>query len=159
MSKRISLIVALLCVIIGVFIVSTFGMVPINLQELNRVASLSITDSKVTYDEDDDVYTMKMRFNKNNNTINIYDMLTFVAVNPAESCSDTSCKYIVDQSSDKVIVSSLGYLTIENEGLKLNQFIVTITTLDGSNISIKLLVIKPLDDQVDMGDDSGWVFG
>ncbi len=141
MNKKTSLIIAIFMALFGIILVSTFGLVPEDLRENVKMQELYFTEKVIT-----------KNFKANDNTINLYDKIVYAPNNT----TNIKLQFSTDKPSDKVSISSSGLLTIYD--LSITSIVVTVKSTDSSNLSAKITIKKPSNNESNFNDDN-WQWG
>ena len=136
MNKKTSLVAAIFMALLGIILVSTFGLVPENLRENVKMEQLYFTEKVIT-----------KNFKNNDNTINLYEKVVYAP----NDTTNVRLQFSTDKPADKVSVSSTGIVTIYDTGI--TSFTVTVKSTDGTNLSSKITIKKPSNNETDLGDD------
>lgn len=136
MNKKTSLVVAIFMALLGIILVSTFGLVPENLRDNVKMEQLYFTEKVIT-----------KNFKNNDNTINLYEKVVYAP----NDTTNVRLQFSTDKPADKVSVSSTGIVTIYDTGI--TSFTVTVKSTDGTNLSSKITIKKPSNNETDLGDD------
>lgn len=141
MNKKTSLIVAVFMALLGIILVSTFGLVPENLRENIKMEQLYFTESVIT-----------KNFKANDNTINLYEKVVYAP----NDTTNVMLQFSTDKPADKVSVSSSGIVTVYDLGI--TSFTVTVKSTDNSNLTAKITIKKPSNNESNY-DDENWEWG
>ncbi len=137
MSKKISLILALLVALLGVVLVSVFGKLPEYL--IPKVMMQEI------YFEDEEIITNKsggkvlyFEINKDNLSIDIYSM---VGYKPLDT---TNIDMTFSVSDEKMVtISKTGFLSFNEDSYRnFKSITVTVMSKDGSNLKDRLIILN-----------------
>lgn len=139
MSKKISLILAIVVAFLGIILVSLFGKVPEYLLPRVNMEKLYFQDENITTKKNGDkVYYFRPTFN--NLSINLYDMIVY---EPNDTTNIAVSFYLSNNKIAKVTVT--GMLTFEEEIVKNNSFTsleITIYSQDGTNLKDTLTIMN-----------------
>ena len=141
MNKKTSLIIAIFMALFGIILVSTFGLVPEDLRENVKMQELYFTEKVIT-----------KNFKSNDNTIDLYEKIVYAPNNT----TNIKLQFSTDKPSDKVSISSSGLLTIYD--LSITSIVVTVKSTDSSNLSAKITIKKPSNNESNFNDDN-WQWG
>lgn len=141
MNKKTSLIVAVVMALLGIILVSTFGLLPEDLRENVKMQELYFTEKVIT-----------KNFKANDNTINLYDKVVYAPNNT----TNVRLQFSTDKPNDKVTISSSGLLTVYD--LSVTTIIVTVKSTDNSNLSAKITIKKPSNNESNYNDEN-WEWG
>ena len=125
----------------GIILVSTFGLVPEDLRENVKMQELYFTEKVIT-----------KNFKSNDNTIDLYEKIVYAPNNT----TNIKLQFSTDKPSDKVSISSSGLLTIYD--LSITSIVVTVKSTDSSNLSAKITIKKPSNNESNFNDDN-WQWG
>lgn len=141
MNKKTSLIVSVFMALLGIILVSTFGLVPENLRENIKMEQLYFTETVIT-----------KNFKANDNTINLYEKVVYAP----NDTTNVMLQFSTDKPVDKVSISSSGLVTVYDLGI--TSFTVTVKSTDNSNLTAKITIKKPSNNESNY-DDENWEWG
>ena len=141
MNKKTSLIVSVFMALLGIILVSIFGLVPEDLRENVKMEQLYFTETSIT-----------KNFKADDNTINLYEKIVYAP----NDTTNIRLQFSTDKPKDKVSVSSSGIVTIYD--LQITAFTVTVSSTDGTNLKSTSTIKKPSNNESDFNDDN-WTWG
>ena len=150
MSKKISLILAIVLALVGVVVVSVFGKLPEYLQPKVLMQDIDFVSEEITTNnKGDKIYYMDI--SANNLSVDLYSMVEYKPYNT----TNINMKFVLTlksgdgEAEDYAKVTKTGFLTFKEDMIdqfKDNILVVTVNSQDGSQLSDSIMIMKPSTD-------------
>ena len=155
MSKKISLIIAIVIALVGVLFVSIFGKLPDYLQPKILMEKIYFTDEKIEYNKSNEKIYF---FDPKPDELSI-DLYSMVQYRPYDT-TNIDMKFTVTLKSgdgkpeDFIKITKTGFLTFKESAVQEftdHILVVTVNSQDGSQLSDKIMIMRP---STDSGEDT-----
>ena len=136
MSKKISLIIAIVVALLGVVVTSIFGQVPVYLRPKILLEEISFESEDIIINNvGNKIYNIKI--DEDNMSVDVFSMVTYKPLN----ATDKTVAFALDCGKDIAVISPTGFLTFKSKAIKeFDTITVTITSQDTSMLTDKLLI-------------------